>query len=277
MRRKKIIDLVAVYPVISIALFFTVIPVVWLGLMSLKREVEMFVYPPRILFDPTVFNYVDLMGEVEFYKYLINSLIVSGGSVVLAAVVAIPAAYSFTRLKFKAKRGLITWAIIIRTVPGLIYIIPYFVVLKFMGLLDTRLGLIIADSVFTLPLAVWLAIPFFEQVPKDLLSAAEVDGASPAQVFLRIALPVVTPGLIAVFILVFIFTWNEFVFALILTRSDAVTAPVAIAYFLGFEGQGVGWGRISAGGILMLIPVIVFAIIVRKYLVKGLLVGAVKY
>jgi len=162
-------------------------------------------------------------------------------------------------------------------IPGMVYLIPYFASFSKLGLLDTRFGLIIAHSVFTLPLVVWMLIPFFDEIPKDLDEAAKIDGASVFRTFWNVVLPLSSPGLASTAILSFIFSWNEFVFAVVLTRKKAITAPVAIAQFMGYQGEGYGWGKIAAGGIMVLIPVILFSIIVRKYLVKGLLGGAVKY
>jgi multiple sugar transport system permease protein len=154
------------------------------------------------------------------------------------------------------------------------YVIPFFVIYHRLGLLDTPIALIILYSVFNLALVIWSMHTFFSEVPVTLEEAARVDGASILQVFIRIVLPLSGPGLAATAILCFLFSWNEFLFALIITRNFARTAPLAIVNFIAYEGAE--WGRIAAGSILVIIPVIVFSFLVRRYLVRGLIVGAVK-
>jgi multiple sugar transport system permease protein len=162
----------------------------------------------------------------------------------------------------------------IRLAPGMTFAIPYFVLLQYFGLLDTHLGLIIIYFVFNLAMIVWSLASFFEDIPYELEEAAFVDGATQLQTFSRIVLPVITPGLAATAILAFILSWNEFMFALLMTRRFAKTAPVAIMNFAAYEG--ISWGQMTAGAMLFTLPVLVFAFVVRKYLVAGLTGGAVK-
>jgi len=158
--------------------------------------------------------------------------------------------------------------------PAMTYVIPFFAVLTALHLIDTRTGLIIAYQAMGVPMAIWLMVPFFRQVPASLEEAARIDGASPFQVFQRISLPLVASGLVSTAILVFVLNWNEFMLALTLTNRVAVTSPVGITQFFAYEG--IQWGDASAAGILTLLPIALFGVLVRRYLVQGMVAGATK-
>ena len=263
------------YVIVMVILVGVMFPVFWLVLLSLKSQTQAFTYPPLLVFSPHWENFEVLFTEVKFYRFIINSLIISSGSVLLSLVVGVPTAYALLRARLRFKRSLLAWNLITRMVPGMVFIIPYFTVYSKIGLKDTHLGLILMYLIYNLPLVMWIMIPFFDQVPRDLEEAARCDGASLTQSFLRVILPVSTPGLITCIVFTFIFSWNEFLFAVVLTRRTAVTATVGITHFMAY--QGFDWGPMGAGGVLMLLPVIGFAIFIRKYLVRGLLGGSVKY
>jgi multiple sugar transport system permease protein len=249
-------------------------PFYWLLMLSLKTQQQAFSMPPQFLFVPTFRHYVDLFKNTEFPRFFLNSVYVSLGTVSLSLLLGVPAAYAFSRWQFKMRGSLLGWILVLRMVPGVTYIIPFFMIYKQFNLLDTRVGLIILYTVFNLALVIWSMQAFFAEVPRSLEEAAYVDGASVWQTFSRIVLPLSAPGLVTTAVLSFLFSWNEFLFALVITRLHARTAPVGITNFMAYEG--IEWGRVAAGAILILIPVLVFAIVVRKYLVKGLLAGAVK-
>jgi multiple sugar transport system permease protein len=154
------------------------------------------------------------------------------------------------------------------------YVIPFFLLYRELGLLDHHLGVILLYTVFNLALVVWSMQAYFDEVPRTLEESAAVDGASRSQILMRIVLPLAAPGLVATAVLCFLFSWNEFLFALVLTRFEARTAPVGITNFMAYEG--VEWGRVAAGSVVVLLPVLIFAAVVRRYLVRGLLAGAVK-
>ena len=264
-----------VYVVIMGCLFGVMFPIFWLILLSLKSQTQAFTYPPLFLFSPHWKNFRILFTEVKFYRFIINSLIISSGSVFFSLLIGVPTAYALLRAKIRFKKFLLAWNLLTRMVPGMVFIIPYFTVYSAIGLKDTHIGLILMYMIYNLPLVMWIMIPFFDQIPKDLEEAARTDGSSLVHNFIRIILPVSTPGLIACVIFTFIFSWNEFLFAVVMTRSRAVTATVGITHFMAY--QGFDWGPMAAGGVLMLLPVIAFAVFIRRYLVKGLLGGAVKY
>lgn len=251
----------------------TLYPFFWLFMLSIKTTDQAFAMPPVWIFTPTFDNYAALVSE-NFTGGLVNSLLVAAGTVSLSLFLGVPAAYAFSRMRFRGRQAVLWWVLIIRMVPGMAYVIPYFVAYRAFGMLDTPQALIILYTVFNLALVIWTMQAFFDELPREVEESARVDGASVVQTLLLVVLPLATPGLIATAILCFLFSWNEFLFALVITRSDAMTAPVAITRFLAFEGAE--WGKIAAGTVVLILPVLIFALAVRRYLVRGLLAGAVK-
>lgn len=252
----------------------SLLPFYWLLMLSLKTRLQAFAYPPVFLFVPTLEHYRDLLSNTDFPLFFGNSVIVALGTVALSLLLGVPAAYAFSRWQFRGRGLILAWILILRIVPGMTYIIPVFIAYRGLGLLDTRLGLIFLYTVFNLALTVWSMEVFFGEVPRALEEAAYVDGASVFHAFIRVVLPLSAPGLAATAILCFLFSWNEFLFALVLSRHNARTAPLAIVNFLAYEGAE--WGRIGAGAVLVLVPVLLFSLAVRRYLIRGLLAGTVK-
>ncbi|MGD9360602.1 MAG: carbohydrate ABC transporter permease, partial [Desulfobacterales bacterium] len=226
------------------------------------------------VFDPTLKNYVDILNTSPLVDYAINSLIVASLNTLLCLIVGSMAAYGLARFKFRGADNLAFWILSIRMMPPVAAIIPIYILMKNLGLLDTPWCLVITYLTFNLPFVVWMMKGFFEEIPREIEESALIDGCSDFSVFFRIALPLVAPGLAATAIMVFIFSWNEFLFALILTGTKAVTLPVGIIGYM--KETGINWGYMTAGGILALIPVIVFMVLVQKHLVKGLTLGALK-
>ena len=249
-------------------------PLLWLLLLSLKTQLQAFSTPPLLLFVPTFHNYVDLLRNTDFPRYFGNSIAVAVGSVTVSLLLGVPAAYAFSRLSYRGKNATLSWILIVRMTPAMTFVIPFFMLYKIVGLLDTWTSLIILYTLFMLALVIWTMQAFFDNVPRSLEEAARVDGATIWQSFAQVVLPVSGPGITATGVLCFLFSWNEFLFALVMTRNNARTAPLAIVNFMAYEGAE--WGRIAAGSILILLPVLIFGFVMRKYLVQGLLGGAVK-
>ncbi len=270
--RKRVI--LILYALLVTLMLITVFPLVWLLLLSLKSELEAFAYPPLLVFKPKLDNFLALLSSESFMRSFANSFLIATGTVGMAMLVGVPAAYGISRGTRRFRQHVLVWALITRMAPGMIYIIPFFVLYVKIGLIDTRFGLMLIYLIFTLPLVLWTMTMFFDEVPKTLEEAAKVDGAGVFQGFFRVILPLSAPGLGATAILCFIFAWNEFLFALILARRHAIPAPVAIVNFMAFEGTE--WGKVAASGIFVLLPVLLFSLIIRKYLVKGLMGGAIK-
>lgn len=251
-----------------------VAPVLWLGLLSLKTRLDAFAIPPKLIFTPTLQAYYDVFGDSKFLTAIGNSLIISIGSVVLSLLVAIPAAYGLRNLRGPLRYNSMLSILLIRMVPGMVYLLPFFVLYKYLNLLDTHIGLIIVHLIFNVPLIIWMLAPIWASIPKDLGEAARIDGATPLQILMLVDLPLLKGGILASSILAFIFSWNEFLFALILTRRAVVTLPVAIVNFLAYEGTE--WGKISAASMFIIVPAVVFGFLVRRYMIAGLSGGAVK-
>jgi multiple sugar transport system permease protein len=248
-------------------------PFLWLLQMSFKTNAQIFTFPPQILFTPTLENYAALWNT-GFRQSFVNSLVVSTAATMLPMALGVPAAYALSRWMARMAGSVSLWILASRMAPPIAFAIPYFLAYRYLGLLDTWAGLVLIYLTFNLSLVIWMMRPFFDQLPRALEEASWIDGATPAQGFWRIVLPLSTPGLAATAILCFLFAWNDFFFALILTRTEAMTAPVAVVNFMNYEGWE--WGRISAGGTMVMLPVLVFSLLVRKYLVHGLTGGAVK-
>jgi multiple sugar transport system permease protein len=267
---KKIIFVVVAVVVFAVILF----PPVVLFLTSIKTELDALSFPPKWIFKPTLENYTEIFEFSPFTGYLLNSLIVASFNTGVVLVLGSLAAYSLARFRFKGADSIAFWILSIRMMPPVAAIIPLYIVMKNLRLLDTPWSLVIIYLTFNLPFAVWMMKSFFQEIPREIEENALVDGCSVFGAFRTIALPLAAPGLAATGILTFIFSWNEFLFALILTGSKAVTLPVGITGYI--KETGINWGYMTAGGALALIPVIVFTILVQKHLVKGLTMGALK-
>lgn len=256
----------------TLALLFVVLfPFLWLVQMSFRPNDDIFGYD--LLFTPTLEHYRALWTGI-FPGSFVNSVVVSLSSTGLALLFGVPAAYALSRAGFRRKRRIALWILATRMAPPIAFTIPFFLAYRHVGLLDTQLGLIIVYLTFNLALVIWMMQTFFDGVPRALEEAAWIDGCGVWQTFLRITLPLSAPGLAATAVLCFILSWNDFFYALILTRTNASTAPVAIVNFIQYTGWE--WGRIAAAGTLVMLPVVIFSLLVRNYLVRGLTAGGTK-
>lgn len=261
-----------------LALLLALAPVYWMLTISFKHEVDQFAVPPKwFSFSPTLEHYADAFLVRSFGQYLVNSLIVAVGSTGGALVLGTLAAYSLSRFRLprKLNQKFALWILSTRMMPAIVTAVPLFLIMRDLRLVNTRLSLVIVYTAFNLPFVVWMMRGFFAEVPRDLEEAAMVDGDSRLGAFRRVVLPLVTPGLAATAVFCLIVSWNEFLFALVLTQTDdAMTLPVGIA---GRVTQyGIQWGAMSAAAVVAIVPILVFALVVQKYLVRGLSLGAVK-
>ena len=253
---------------------FILVPIYWMVATSLKSSNDTFAVPPVFVFQPTLEHYQTVIQEGAVTRGLRNSLIVAAGSTLIALVLGTPAAYALARYDFRGRSSLWFWIISNRFISPIVVTLPFFLLARDLRILDTHLVLILTYLTFNIPIVIWLCIDQFRSVPRDIDQAAMVDGANPWQIFLTIVLPLAIPGVVVSAILCFIFSWNEFLFALVLTRNVAKTAPVEAANFM--TGFGVRWGAMMATGTLIVLPVVIFAAIVSRHLVRGLTMGAVK-
>ena len=261
------------YALVGLLVVLVMFPFVWLLLLSFKTTDDIFAGASRLIAWPTLENYAALW-ESDFRRSFFNSAVASTVSTGLALVFGVPGAYALSRMAMRAQKSLSLLILSSRMAPPIAFTIPYFLAYRHLELLDTLTGLILIYLTFNLSLVVWLMRSFFDSCPRSLEEAAWIDGATLWQTFRRIVLPISGPGLAATAILCFLFSWNDFFFSLILTRKEAMTAPVAVVNFMNYEGWE--WGRIAAGGTMVMLPVLVFSIAVRKFLIHGMTAGAVK-
>ncbi|CAN5808811.1 carbohydrate ABC transporter permease [soil metagenome] len=267
---RRFFHLLALLVVLAGILF----PFYWMVSTSLKTTAQTFAFPPVWVFAPTLEHYREALLNYGVGGSLLNSLIVSVTTTLLAIALGAPAAYAIARFDFPGKKELWFWFITNRMVSPIVLALPFFLLARNLHLIDTYWVLILVYLTFTLPIVVWICTDQFRTIPKELDEAALVDGASLPYTFLRIALPLAAPGVVVSGILSFIFSWNELLYPLVLTRSEVRTAPVAATSFM--SGYELPWGEIMATGTLIVLPVIVFAMLVSRQLVRGLTMGAVK-
>jgi multiple sugar transport system permease protein len=253
---------------------FCVFPFYWMVTTSLKTQVVALQSPPAWLFTPTLQNYTEVLFEDKVGVSLVNSIIVAVCTTLLAVCLGTPAAYALARFEFRGKTDLWFWFITNRFVSPVVLAFPVFLISRDLGLRDTHLALILMYLTFTLPIVIWICTDQFRSIPRELDEAAMLEGASQWRIFWSICLPLATPGVAVSSILAFIFSWNELLFAYILAPKAAKTAPAMAVTFM--EGYDVPYGKIMATSTLIVIPVLIFALLASKHLVRGLTMGAVK-
>jgi multiple sugar transport system permease protein len=273
-KTNRILSQIVIFIILFLFFLFTVGPLLWLVSLSFKNRLQAFANPPLLFFKPTLDNYRSLLQETKFISFFMNSIIISTSATALCLLIGTPAAFGLVRMKHKSKNIILTWILLMRMAPAMTFVIPFFIAFARINLIDTRVGLIISYFTFNLPLVIWLMRSFFMDIPIALEDAAMIDGASVTQTFLKVVLPMTLPGLASAAILTFIMCWNEFIFALILTRNKAVTAAIGVVNLMKYEGTE--WGMMGAGSVILIFPAILIAFFVGKYLVQGLTKGAVK-
>jgi multiple sugar transport system permease protein len=244
----------------------------WMLSLSLKPEIETLDYPPSLIpAAPTLDNFVSVFRDSPFLRYTLNSIIVSTTATVIALAVGVPAGYGIAKARAAKLAVLI---LISRITPGLSYLIPLFILFQFLGLTATLWPLIIIHLVITVPIVVWVMIGFFETLPMELEEAALIDGCNLWQGFRYIALPLARPGVTVAFILSFIFSWNNFIFGVVLAGRETRTLPVAVYNVLTFEQ--ISWGPLAAAALVVTLPVLILTVFIQREIVAGLTAGGVK-
>ncbi len=272
-RTRRKLSVAFAYLILITAMLLILLPLLWIFLTSIKTANLAYKLPPVWIFTPTLENYKHLVTEVEFPRYFLNSTIVALATTFLALALGSFTAYSISRFKTGGD-GFRGWIFNNRTMPPIAILIPLFLLSNSFGLFDTHAVLIIPYLSFLLPFAIWMLIGFFDAVPREMEEAALVDGATRLQALRYVTMPIAAPGIAATGILCFLFSWNEFLLALILTGNNTRTLPVAVANFLTHVGVYIG--GLSAATMVMIIPVMILAFSIRGYLVRGLSLGAVK-
>jgi multiple sugar transport system permease protein len=254
---------------------FAIGPYLWMLLTSLRVESTLF-GPNRTLLPDTltIGNYLRLFNKTTFVGNLGHSLIVALGTVALGLALSITAAYAFSRYRFKGRRVLMLTFLLINMFPLILLIIPLFVTMRVLGILDTHLALVLAHSTFSIPFATWMMTSYFDAIPRSLDEAALVDGCTPIGAMLKVVLPLALPGVIATGVYIFITSWNEYLYASVLAGQQVRTLTVAVQSLIGeYE---IAWGLLTAGGVVGALPVTVLFLLIQKRLIAGMTQGAVK-
>lgn len=259
--------------VVSIVFLF---PIYWMVLTSFKDQVDIFTNPPTFFFTPTIAAYVEYMTRADIVPRLINTIIVASGSGLLSIVVGTMAGYALARIRLRGAATIGVLILLSRGVPPIALAVPMFLVARKLGLTDKHITLILAYSTFLVPYVMWLMRSFFLSLPRELEESAMIDGCSRYGAFFKIIVPISLPGLLSTLIFSMILAWEELLFALVLTNRHASTIPVAIAGIAGDTVNGANWAALTAVGTITVVPVVVFALLVQKWLIKGLAEGATK-
>jgi len=277
---KSTVEKVLLYIICTIIIIVVVFPLYWLIITSLKYDIDSYIYPPQFFpVNITFKNYIDILflaREGNLVKYFLNSLIITISTIFLSLLFGSMAAYSLSKhyLSIMFRRMVLAFVLVIRIFPPITTAIPYYVILSKFRLVDTHIVLIISYVSFSLPFTIWLMLGFFQSLPAEIEKAATIDGCNFWQRFIKIVIPLSLPGLAVTAIFVFLYSWNEFMLASILTSENAKTLPVVIAGFI--SDKYLFWGKMTALGVIMTIPVIIFSSFAQKNIVRGLTFGAVK-
>lgn len=267
----KRLKTIAIYALMIVVLIVMLFPFYWMILTSFRSQVDNVSRVPVWLFTPTLENYRNVIARNNFLEFTWNSFVIAALSTAIGLVLGLPAAYSIARFK---QNGLALAILFARLTPYITYLVPWYLAFRALRLIDTYIALTLTHLIVGMPLIVWIMISFFEGVPVELEEAAFVDGASRVGAFMRIILPLSAPGIVAASILAFIFSWNQFLFSLVLSGPNTRPVPVAVFNFISY-GQ-IDFGGLGAAAVLITLPVIILTLIIQRWIVTGLTMGAVK-
>ena len=251
---------------------FAFFPLLWMLLLSIKSDAEM--YTTTFLFSPTLDNYKAVLLESDYLQYMLDSLIVAGGAVIVSVIAGVPAAYALARYNFKKKEDIAFQILSFKFAPEILVVLPLFMVYQMFGIYDSYFGLIWVYQLISMPLLIWVVRGYFEDISVEIEYAAQVDGYSWYQIFFKNLVPLIKPGLVSAALLAFIFAWNCFTFPLMLGGTNVQPITVAITKFLGTDSAH--YGQLAVAATISALPAIIFALCIQKHLVRGLSFGAVK-
>ena len=270
--RKKLLDFLQ-FLVILLTAIIILVPIYWIVSGAFKQQVDIFQL--KLLFTPTLDNFkIIFKSPYNLFDKLVNSTLVALSTVLITIPLATLAAYSFSRFRMKAEKVMFVTILATQFVPAVVIVLPFFILFRDIGILDTRLALVLVNLSLIMPFAIWMIKGFIDGIPLDTEEAALVDGSGRIQVVLNVVIPMALPGVITAGIFCFILAWNEFLFALIITTNKAVTLPVGLSLFHAEEG--VLWHLISAAGIMIMLPMFFLATLIQKHFVQGMTMGAVR-
>ena len=243
----------------------------WMVEGAFKTQLQNTAIPPVLVFKPTLQNFVTVFERNPMWRFLLNSAVVGLGATLIALILGLPAAYGIARYH---QQRLAVWILVARILPGISYLVPWFIMFSRLKLIGSYPTLILSHLMITLPMTIWLMIGFFEDIPSELDEAALIDGCTTFQAFYKIALPLTRPGIAASAILSFIFSWNNFMFSLVLANQDTRPLPVAVFSFISYTQ--VDWGGLNAAAAVVTLPVLIMIMFVQRHMVRGLTLGSVK-
>jgi multiple sugar transport system permease protein len=255
-------------------ILLSLFPVYWVLTVSLKSKRDSLANPPLWLFEPVTSSYLKLWNHDTFKDTFFNSIIITLIGIILSLAIALPTAYALVRLRMKGKKLVGIWLILAYMLPEFLFVLPMFSLYQWTGLYDTHLGLALMYQVHVLPLSIWLLSSFFREINPAIDEAARIEGCAHWQILTRIYIPCTLPGLVATAILNAIWIWNELAIALGLTFSNAQTVTLGVTSFRGYAA--LDWGAMTAASIIAIIPMLLFAVVAQKHIVKGITLGAVK-
>jgi multiple sugar transport system permease protein len=275
MNFKKLIKSLLIFIIILTILIFFMLPIIWTILLAFKPPELTFATPPVFIFKPTLRHFIYILINPGLnLKHLINSIIESFGATLIALILSTPAAFSFSRFNFRGKNQILFWYIGIYLAPPIIFTIPYYFIINWLGWVGTYQSFWLVYQTFSIPLAVWLLKGFFDNIPKDLEEAAMIDGCSRLKALFYILIPATAQGLIITALFVYVFCWNNMLFPLVL--ANPVTKPLTVGTMEYFTMVGVTWNYIGAAAVITMFPPVIILLAFHKYLVKGLTFGAIK-
>ena len=263
------------YILLIIVVIYCSGPLIWQFITSLKPDTELTKIPPLLPQKPTFIHYISIFKGHPFLRIILNSAIVAASTTILSLIIGSLCAFGLAKLKVSYKTLILGFVLSVSMFPPIATVSPLYLIIRALGLRDTLWALIITYTTFSLPLSIWILTNFFREVPDEIYFAARIDGCSPLQIFYKIMLPLSAPGIFATAILVFIFSWNEFLFALTFTSTPVSrTIPVGIALFPGLHE--IPWGDIASASIVVTIPLVILAFAFQKRIIEGLTAGAIK-
>ena len=270
---KHIIGRILEHALIYIVLFIAIFPILWMLLASFEPQQSIINQAAHGLFEfkATLRNYISVFTEYSFGKYTLNSFIVASVAIVCSLLIGLPCAYSIARYKMRKASVIV---LLVRMIPGISFLLPWFSIFAKLGLRNTYTALILSHMLVALPYIVWIMIPNFEAVPKELEEAALIDGCTRYGTFVRVALRLSTPGILTATLLAFIFSWNNFMFSIVLSGRNTTTLPVAVFNFVSYAY--IDWGGLMAAACAITLPIVVLSLCLQKYIISGITAGAVK-
>jgi multiple sugar transport system permease protein len=263
------------YLLLILVILYCLGPLLWQFITSLKPDYELTTIPPLLPDNPTLDHYVSIFKGHPFLRIILNSTVVAASTTILSLITGSLCSFGLAKLKVRYKSLILGFVLSVSMFPPIATVSPLYIIIRTLGLRDTWLALIITYTTFSLPLSIWILTNFFKEIPDEIYLAARVDGCTPFQAFYKIMLPLSSPGIFTTAILVFIFSWNEFLFALTFTSTQASrTIPVAIALFPGLHE--IPWGDIAAASVVVTIPLIILVFAFQRRIIEGLTAGAIK-